>query len=110
MTSQLDEAQDRLLSLNQLLENQLQGSEAMIKSLKFQLSEVENRNKLFTGDHDALRNITLEQCDELILSSHHNQEKLLQRRVSNKTYLSYEHCYMIAHSLYAFIFIGHFDK
>ena len=87
MTSQLDEAQDKLLSLNQLLENQLQGSEAMIKSLKFQLSEVENRNKMLTGDHDAFRNITLEQCDELILSSHQNQEKLLKRRVSNDTYL-----------------------
>ena len=70
------------------------GSEVTIASLtsqlneaRNQLSEVQKNYKLLSGDHDALRNISLEQCDELILISHHNQEKLLQRRVSNETYL-----------------------
>jgi len=46
------------------------------------LSDVEKNYKLLSGDHDALSNISLEQCDELILTSNHNQEKLLQRRAS----------------------------
>jgi hypothetical protein len=104
LTSQLNEAKDKLSicsSLNQQLENQLKGSEANNSSLTSQfnetrnklseshskLSEVEIRNKLLSGDRDALSNISLEQFDELILASHHNQEKLLQRRVSNETYL-----------------------
>ena len=75
LTSQLNESNDR--------------SEAMIKSLTSQLSEAEKNYKLLSGDHDALSNISLEQCDELILTSNHNQEKLLQRRVSNENYLCY---------------------
>ncbi len=76
LTSQLNEAKDKLsLSSSQLNET------------RNKLSEVENRNKLLSCDHEALSNISLEQCDELILTSNHNQEKLLQRRVSNETYL-----------------------
>ena len=97
LTSQLNEAKDKLSicsSLNQQLENKFQGSKLTIASLTSQLnearnklSEVEKNNKLLSGDHEALSNISLEQCDELILTSNHNQEKLLQRRVSNETYL-----------------------
>ena len=107
----MNESNDKLShssSLNQQLENQLQGTEANNASLTSQLnefkdklslsssqlnearnhlSEVEKNYKLLSGDHDALSNISLEQCDELILTSNHNQEKLLQRRVSNEIYL-----------------------
>ncbi len=87
LTSQLNEFKDKLsLSSSQL-------NEARNK-----LSEVEKNYQLLSGDYDALSNISLEQCDELILTSNHNQEKLLQRRVSNETYLWYGHCYVIAHS------------
>ena len=83
------------LSLNQHLKNQLQGSEATIATLTSQLnkssresydklSEVEKRNKLLSGDHDALSNISLEQCDELILTLSRSQEKLQQRKVSDE--------------------------
>ncbi len=83
LTSQLNEFKDKLsLSSSQLNETRNQLSESHNK-----LSEVENRNKLLSCDHDALSNISLEQCDELILTSHQNQEKLLQRRVCNETYL-----------------------
>ena len=95
LTSELNESNERLSSLKQ-------GSEAIIKSLTSQmnessnkLSEVEKNYKLLSGDHETLSNISLEQCDELILTSNHNQEKLLQRRVSNETYLLYGHCYIV---------------
>ena len=70
--------------LNQQLNNQVQGSEAIIKSLTSKLSEVEKRNKLLSGDHDALSNISLEQCDELIFTLTRSQEKLQQRKVSDE--------------------------
>ena len=69
LTSQLNEARNKL-------------SESHSK-----LSEVEKNYNLLSGDRDALSNISLEQCDELIITSNYNQEKLLQRRVSNATYL-----------------------
>ncbi len=85
LTSKLDESNDKLShssSLNQQLENQLRGTEANNTSLtsqlnefRNQLSEVEKNYKLLSGDHEALSNISLEQCDELILTSNHNQEK-----------------------------------
>ena len=97
LTSQLDQFNDKLSlssSLNQQLENQLQGSEANNASLTSRLneacnklSEVEKNYKLLRGDHDALSNTSLEQCDELILTLTRSQEKLQQRRV--RTYLSY---------------------
>ena len=101
LTSQLNETNNRLSSLNQQLDSEIRGSGAMIQSLTSQfnessnkLSEVEKNYKLLSGDHDALSNISLEQCDELIIASNHNQERLLQRRVSNETYLLYGHCYI----------------
>ena len=53
------------------------------------LSEVEKNYKLLSGDQDALSNISLEQCDELILTLCRCQEKLLQqlKRVSDKIYI-----------------------
>ena len=59
LTSQLNEARNKL-------------SESHSK-----LSEEEKNYKLLSG----------EQCNELIITSNYNQEKLLQRRVSNATYL-----------------------
>ena len=86
LTSQLNEANDRLSicsSLNQQLEINYKNQRKLKRgSWK---EEVEKRNKLLSGDHDALSNTSFEQCDELILTSHHNQDKLLQRRVSNET-------------------------
>ena len=58
--------------------------EEKIASLTSKLSEVEKRNKLLSGDHDALSNTSLEQCDELILTLTRSQEKLQQRRVSDE--------------------------
>ncbi len=71
LTSQLNEFKDKLsLSLSQLAE------------ARNQLSKVEKNYKLLTGDHVALSSTSLEQCDELILTLSHSQEKLQQRRVS----------------------------
>ena len=94
LTSQLDESNDKLShssSLKQQLENQLQGTEANNTSLtsqlneaRNQLSEVEKNYKLLSGDHEALSNTSLEQCDEVILTLSRSQEKLQQRRVSNE--------------------------
>ena len=90
LTSQLDESNDKL-SHSSLLNQQLEKNNASLTSqlneARNQLSEVEKNYKLLSGDHEALSNTSLEKCDELILTSHHNQEKLLQRRVSNETYL-----------------------
>ena len=83
LTSQLNESETNNASLT-----------SQFNESRNKLSEVEKNYKLLSGDHDALSNISLEQCDELILTSHHNQEKLLQRRVSNETYLLYGHCYI----------------
>ena len=60
---------------------------SQLNEARIKLSEVEKRNKLLSGDHDALSNISLEQCDELILTLNSSQEKLQQRRVSNEPYL-----------------------
>ena len=101
----LDVSNDKLSlssSLNQRFRNQLKETEAnnayltsQLNEASNKLSEVEKSYKLLSGDHDALSHISLEQCDELILTSNHNQEKLLQRRVSNETYLYYGHCYIV---------------
>ena len=104
LTSQLEEAKDKLShssSLNQQLEKnnaslttQLNESNDKLSLSLFQwnearnqLSEVEKNYKLLSGDHEALSNILLEQCDELIMKWSRSGEKLLQRRVSNETYL-----------------------
>ena len=44
------------------------------------LLRVEKNYQMLTGDSNVVNNISLEQCDELILTL--NEEKLLQRRVS----------------------------
>ena len=99
-------------SLNQQLENKFQGSKLTIASLTSQLnearnhssesysnlsesysklsesydklSEVEKNYKLLSGDHEALSNTSLEQCDELISTLSRCQDKLQQRRVSDE--------------------------
>jgi regulator of replication initiation timing len=90
LTSQSNEFKDKLsicLSLNQQLEKNNASLTSQLNEARSQLSEVEKNYKLLSGDHEVLSNISLEQCDELILTSNHNQEKLLLRRVSIKTYL-----------------------
>ena len=69
LTAQLNEAS-----------NQLSESHSKV-------SEVEKSYKLLSGDHEALSNTSLEQCDELIMKWNRSGEKLLRRRVSNETYL-----------------------
>ena len=101
LTSQSNEFKDKLsICSSQLNEakDKLSLSSSQLNEARNHLSELEKNYKLLSGDHEALSNISLEQCDELILTSNHNQEKLLQRRVSNETYLWYGHCYVIAHS------------
>jgi chromosome segregation ATPase len=73
LTSQLNEFKDKLsLSSSQLNE------------ARNQLSEVQKNYKLLSGDHEALSNTSLEQCDEVILTLTRSQEKLQQRRVSDE--------------------------
>ena len=69
------------------LEEKIASLTSQLEEASNKLSEVEKRNKLLSGDHDALSNTSLEQCDELILTLTRSQEKLQQRRV--RTYLSY---------------------
>jgi hypothetical protein len=96
LTSQLDESNDKLSQsslLNQQLEkntsqlnefkDKLSLSSSQLNETRNQLSEVEKNYKLLTGDHVALSNTSLEQCDEIILTLTRSQEKLQQRRVSD---------------------------
>ena len=60
------------------------GLKVMIESLTSQLNEsniklteVEKYYKLLSGGHDALSNISLESCDELIMKWNQSGEKLL---------------------------------
>jgi len=46
------------------------------------LLRVEKNYQMLTGDSNVVNNISLEQCDELILTLNRSEEKLLQRRVS----------------------------
>ena len=90
LTSQFNEFKDELsLSSSQLNEarNQLSESYNKLSESHNKLSEVEKNYKLLSGDHEALSNISLEQCDELIMKWNRSGEKLLQRRVSNDTNL-----------------------
>ena len=90
LTSQLEESNDKL-SHSSLLNQQLEKNNASLTSqlneARNQLSEVEKNYNLLSGDHEALSNTSLEQCDELIMKWNRSGEKLLQRRVSNETYL-----------------------
>jgi len=69
------------------LEDKITSLTSQLDESNSKLSEVEKNYKLLSGDQDALSNISLEQCDELILKWNRSGEKLLQRRVSNETYL-----------------------
>ena len=69
------------------LEDKITSLTSQLDESNSKLSEVEKNYKLLSGDQDALSNISLEQCDELILKWNRSGEKLLQRRVSNDTYL-----------------------
>ena len=101
LTSQLDESNDKLSqssSLNQQLEkdnasltsqfnefnDKLSLSSSQLNEARNQLSEVQKNYKLLSGDHEALSNTSLEQCDEVILTLSRSQEKLQQRRVSDE--------------------------
>ncbi len=80
LTSQLNEFKDKLtICSSDLNEARNQLSESYNK-----LSEVEKNYKLLTGDHVALSSTSLEQCDEVILTLTHSQEKLQKRRVSDE--------------------------
>ena len=74
-------------SINVSLTSQLHESSNKLSESCSKLSEVEKNYKLLTGDCDALSNISLEQCDELILTLTRSQEKLQQRRVSDEPYI-----------------------
>ena len=69
------------------LEDKITSLTSQLSESNSKLSEVEKNYKLLSGDQDALSIISLEQCDELILKWNRSGEKLLQRRVSNETYL-----------------------
>ena len=94
LTSQLDESNDKLShssSLNQQLEknnasltSQLNEARNKLSESHSKLSEVEKNYKLLSGDHEALSNTSLEQCDGVILTLTRSQEKLQQRRVSDE--------------------------
>ena len=47
--------------------SQLNESNIKLSDSNSKLSEVEKNYKLFSVDHDALSNISLKQCDELIM-------------------------------------------
>ena len=47
--------------------SQLNESNIKLSDSDSKLSEVEKNYKLFSVDHDALSNISLKQCDELIM-------------------------------------------
>ena len=69
------------------LEEKIASLTSQLDEASNKLSEVEKNYKLLSGDHNALSNTSLEQCDELILTLSRSQEKLQQRRV--RTYLSH---------------------
>lgn len=78
------------------------------------LSRVEKNYQMLTGDSNVVNNISLEQCDELILTLNRSEEKLLQRRVSYDIILvidlqlSSSICIVsINHHIYLFLFIPH---
>jgi len=72
--------------MKSLLSSQLEEARNKLSVSDRTLSEVEKNYKLLNADHGALNNISIEQCDELILTLHRNEEKILQRRVSDEPY------------------------
>ena len=79
----MTELEEKIVSLT----SQLNESSNNLSESYSKLSEVEKNYKLLSGDHDALSNISLEQCDELIMKWNQSGEKLLKRRVSYETNL-----------------------
>jgi hypothetical protein len=80
------------------------------------LLRVEKNYQMLTGDSNVVNNISLEQCDELILTLNRSEEKLLQRRVSYDIILvidlqlSSSICIVsINHHIYLFLFIPHIN-
>jgi len=71
---------------NTALEGKNASLSSQLEEARNKLSEIEKNNKLLNADHDALNNISIEHCDELILTLSRSQEKLLQRRVSVEPY------------------------
>ena len=59
------------------LTSQLNESNVKLTESNSKLSEVEKYYKLLSGGHDALSNISLESCDELIMKWNQSGEKLL---------------------------------
>jgi len=66
------------------LEEKIASLTSQLDEASNKLSEVEKNYKLLSGDHNALSNTSLEQCDELILTLSRSQEKLQQRKVSDE--------------------------
>ena len=46
------------------------------------IKKIKKKYQMLSGDSNIVNNISLEQCDELILTLNRSEEKLLQRRVS----------------------------
>jgi len=70
------------------------------------LLRVEKNYQMLTGDSNVVNNISLEQCDELILTLNRSEEKLLQRRVSYDMILVIDLCFISDITLLSFtIFI-----
>ena len=77
----MTELEEKIASLT----SQLNVARNQLSESHSKLSEVEKNYKLLSGDHEALSNTSLEQCDEVILSLTRSQEKLQQRRVSDES-------------------------
>ena len=83
----MTELEDKIVSLTSQLnefKDKLSICSSDLNEARNKLSEVEKYYKLLSGDREALSSTSLEQCDELILTLSHSQEKLQQRRVSDE--------------------------
>ena len=61
-------------------EEKISSLTSQLNESRNKLSDVEKNYKLLSGDQDALSNISLEKCDELILTLSRSQEKGLVAR------------------------------
>jgi len=87
-----DEVENELsLSVAQLtqLRSYINECEAMNVSLTSQLNEAKKNYQMLSGDSNVVNNISLEQCDELMLTLNRSEEKLLQRRVNYDVIMLY---------------------
>lgn len=78
MTTQLHETN----VLNSTLKLKMKRMKNKLSLSNHNLLRVEKNYQMLTGDSNVVNNISLEQCDELILTLNRSEEKLLQRRVS----------------------------